>query len=128
MTNERRNQHKLGQFYEEAQQALAAIAERHGVDIPKGIATIEGQCLHWRISAYAHSSKEYWADLWDQKTGLLGLPTHIQAGDDVIDPDGETWVLLGLDPLSEHLPIRLSNAAGLDHFCTVNQAQLLQKI
>ncbi|MDT8924932.1 hypothetical protein RBE51_19270 [Pseudomonas taiwanensis] len=128
MSKDRRNQNKLGLFYEEAQQALCELAERHGVEIPKGMATIEGQCLHWRLSVYADSGKQYWGELWRSKVELLGLPTHILPGDDVIDPDGESWQLLGLDPMSEQLPVRLKNPMGVDHFCSIGQAQMLQKI
>lgn len=128
MAKDRRNQHKLAQFYEDAQRALQDLAKQHGVEVPHGAATIEGQCLHWRLSAYAESATSYWAELWGQKVDMLGLPTHLAPGDEVIDPDGEVWTLLGLDPLSELLPVRLSDSSGVNRFCSISQSQLLQKL
>jgi hypothetical protein len=128
MSKDRIDQQRLARFYEEAQEAILSLAQVHGVDVPKGVATIEGQCLHWRLSAYATTGRDYWSALWENMVDKLGLPSHIHPGDAVIDPDGETWQLLGLDPMAKDMPVRLASEAGLDFFCSVEQARLLQVI
>lgn len=118
----------LAAFYREAQASIAKLAEQHGVWLPEGHACIEEKVLHWRLSAYAEVPEHYWEALWHAHAQALGLGTVIEPGDVVIDQEGRTWTLLGLDPSSIHFPVRLKDVSGSHLLAPVEAAQLFQLI
>jgi len=128
MTSEKGQQQTLAAFFAQAQDMLEKLAITHGLEAPKGTATIESGCLHWRLSVYAEASQDYWKRQWEEHFQNLELPDFIKPGDSVIDQDGGEWTLLGLDPAGGEKPVRLSDSRGKDSFMSLALAQLLQKI
>lgn len=129
MTTGEKSQHQvLGEFYTQAQEALESLAKRFGLELPKGAATIESSCLHWRLSAYAEPAEDYWRRQWRDHAAELDLPGELKPPCRVIDQEGAEWRLLGLDPLGGLMPIRLQAEDGAESFLSVAQGQLLQRI
>lgn len=128
MTAEKSQQQSLATFYAQAQEMLEKLAISHGLEVPKGAATIESGCLHWRLSVYAEASLEYWKRQWEDHFQNLDLPLTVKPGDKVIDQDGNEWTLLGLDPTGGEKPVRVSGLRGKDSFLSLALAQLLQRI
>ena len=118
----------LQAFYEDAQLALAELATTHGVVIPPGHVALEASVLHWRLSVHADSPEKYWADLWISHATKLGLGILIEPGDMVLDQEGRSWTLLGLDPSANAYPVRLLDMAGAGHMASIEAAQLFQVI
>lgn len=118
----------LQAFYEEAKLALAEVATKHGVVIPTGHVAMEASVLHWRLSVHADSPEKYWADLWIAHATKLGLGILIEPGDMVLDQEGRSWTLLGLDPAAIAYPVRLVDMAGVGHMASIEAAQLFQVI
>lgn len=128
MSQEKSQQQLLAEFYAQAQDTLEKLAEAHGLEAPKGAATIESGCLHWRLSVYAEPSHDYWARIWSEHASTLGLPSSVQPGDSVVDQQGMEWRLLGLDPVGGTLPVRVCDSVGKMSFISLAQAELLQKV
>jgi len=128
MTAEKGQQQSLAAFYAQAQDMLEKLAISHGLEAPKGAATIESGCLHWRLGVYAEASLDYWQRQWDEHFQVLDLPGAVKPGDKVIDQDGDEWTLLGLDPTGGEKPVRLTGLRGKDSFMSLELAQLLQKV
>lgn len=128
MTVEKSQQQSLAAFYAQAQEMLEKLAISHGLEAPKGAATIESGCLHWRLSVYAEASLGYWTRQWEEHFQSLDLPGSVKPGDKVIDQDGNEWTLLGLDPAGGEKPVRLVGLRGKDSFMSLALAQLLQRV
>jgi hypothetical protein len=116
----------LEAFYRDAQLSLAKLAEQYGLFLPQGHACIEASALHWRLTAYAETPEQHWEGLWRQHAQALGLGTAIEPGDVVIDQEGRTWTLLGLDPSASNFPVRLKPVAGPDALASLEAAGMFQ--
>lgn len=116
----------LSRFYQDAKEMLEGLAEQHGLSIPEGHATIESGTMHWRLSIHEDHELEYWSNAWHGAVQRLCLGTLISPGDLVADPEGRTWTLLGLDPSSHELPVRLCDASGGHHMAPVSCVKNLQ--
>lgn len=117
---------KLSAFYAEAEVELAKIADKHGLSMPPGHAFMDFPILHWRLSVYDGSPEACWEALWRLHAQALGLGLAIEPGDVVLDQEGRTWTLLGLDPSGLSLPVRLRDNAGEQSMATLEAASLFQ--
>lgn len=117
---------KLVEFYSEAAEKLAEIAEKHGMFVPEGHACIDENGLHWRLSVFSDEPAVIWARLWSQNAKALGFGTEIEPGDVVLDQEGRSWTLLGLDPGGMNFPVRLLGASGKHSMASVEAATLFQ--
>lgn len=117
---------KLRAFYEEAELELMNIASKHGLSLPQGHACIDFPMLHWRLSVYDGSPEAYWAAIWGLNAQSLGLGLAIEPGDLVLDQEGRSWTLLGLDPSGVNFPVRLLDNAGKQSMATIEAATMFQ--
>lgn len=117
---------KLRAFYAEAEVELTRIASKHGLSLPKGHARVDVPMLHWRLSVYDGSPEAYWDALWRLNAQTLGLGLSIEPGDVVLDQEGRTWTLLGLDPSGVNLPVRLQDVSGEQSMATLEAASMFQ--
>lgn len=118
----------LQAFHEEAELALKELATKHGLVLPTGHVAMESSVLHWRLSVHAGSPEKYWADLWLEHATKLGLGILIEPGDQVLDQEGRSWKLLGLDPSAIAYPVRLIDMAGVEFMASIEAAQVFQVI
>lgn len=121
---------RFAAFYAEAEAAIKEIANRYELDLPQGHAVIEEGALHWRLTAYGRAAVEVWARNWMTYSSTLGLGLAIEPGDIVIDQQGRTWTLLGLDVSAPEAPVRLlddHNGHYLAPLSTASNLQLLVK-
>lgn len=105
----------LKSFYDEAVVALRAIAEKHGVHVPEGHATVKEGALHWRLSVHDTDPEIYWERMWELHRQDAGIHVDIQPGDKVVDENGTCWTLLGIDPGGDTHPVRVRDEKG-EHF------------
>lgn len=117
---------KLEAFYADALSALGVIADKHGLNLPLGHACLEDGILHWRLSVYAQDPKQYWEHTWQANAQALGLGLLIEPGDVVLDQEGRSWTLLGLDPSAVNYPVRLLGATGEHHMASIEAATMFQ--
>ncbi len=114
--------HRLTAFYHEAEEVLTALAEKHEVWLPQGHASRETGLLHWRLSVYEENPASNWAKNWALHASALGVGAAIEPGDIVLDQEGRTWTLLGLDVSSPDAPVRLRDAKGQDYMAPIGGA------
>lgn len=126
MTDNQAGTSRLKAFYSEAQHELSRLAEKYGLSLPEGHAFIDPPILHWRVSAYDGSPQSCWEALWRLNAQGLGLGVDIEPGDLVLDQEGRTWTLLGLDPSGLGLPVRLMDNSGAQSMATIKAASLFQ--
>lgn len=117
---------RLSAFYADAERELQEVARRHGVVMPQGHALIEPGILHWRLSAYADSPEASWASIWSVNAQSLGLGLEIEPGDIVLDQEGRSWTLLGLDPSGNDFPVRLVDSMGQQYMASLQAAGMFQ--
>lgn len=117
---------RLRAFYAEAELELQNIAKKHGLSLPKGHACIDFPILHWRLSVYDGSPEAYWEAIWRLNAQALGLGLVIEPGDVVLDQEGRTWTLMGLDPSGVNFPVRLKDTSGEQSMATLEAASMFQ--
>jgi hypothetical protein len=129
MVNTLSNEHRLANFHQEAIQSLAAIGKKHGVNLQPIRAMAQEGALHLAMSITIESALEFYGRIWFQYHESLKLPSYLEPGMSVINPDtGDEWVLIGLDPASMAAPVRLMNTM-FDHFwMDIDSAKELQPI
>lgn len=120
------NSNRLTSFYAEAEAAISDLAKRYDLDLPEGHAVVEDDILHWRVTVYESSATEVWARNWLSYSSSLGLGTAIEPGDIVIDQQGRTWTLLGLDVSVPDAPVRLMDDHNGQYLAPVSVAKSLQ--
>lgn len=126
MIQETPDDQRLRAFYAEAELELSRIAAKHGLSLPKGHACVDYPMLHWRLSVYEGSAQAYWEALWRLNAQALGLGLVIEPGDVVLDQEGRTWTLLGLDPSGLNFPVRLEDVSGEQSMATLEAATMFQ--
>lgn len=126
MIDEHKVDARLQAFYMEAEAELVKIAHKHGLVMPEGHAQLDYPMLHWRLSVYASSPEACWGALWQMNAQTLGLGLVIEPGDLVLDQEGRTWTLLGLDPSGVNLPVRLADSNGNQSMATLEAASMFQ--
>lgn len=125
----RDEQNPLIDFYQESINLLSGLCEKHGLHLQPSRGSLEEGAVHIQFTATREPAVSHYGRIWQENSEKLGIPSYFAPGVDVIDPHtGDTYTLVGLDPLAPITPVLLTDSNGDNLWMDTQALRELQPI